>query len=480
MELYELRQHVELALDLLAAEPGIVEAEVCASWCTWHQVAIAYDADRPGEALAAPCTTPTYGIGMLVVVAPGQRVGFGYDSDDLSPEAIRFALERARENAMPDPDFVGLARPLAPVPPLPAFFDPEVVALAPEELASLAADALHGALSACQEAGYTTGVAVSGTLESRTTHLVVGNTHGLLQGETTTAVLGSLSVALRRDQVHGTDSRGTTHLQDFAAAELGREAAQRALLTRGGVTLPAGSYPVIFGPRAVADLLQDLVLPALSLDTVAAGTSPWGTCLGQQVAAPLLFLVDDGRQPRLLGSHAITGEGLPTGRTALLEAGRLVGFLADVYHAQKLAPRLDTLPPRNGMRFATDGASFRMRPGIFPTNVLVSGEGAVAPEALLAAVRDGIYVDSLWATQPRGELRSGRFTATVIGPSFHIRQGKRQRPLRPGTLRLEDDFCDLLRRLDGLSTATLAVPLATGHSLVVAPELRCPFARFTA
>jgi hypothetical protein len=68
----------------------------------------------------------------------------------------------------------------------------------------------------------------------------------------------------------------------------------------------------------------------------------------------------------------------------------------------------------------------------------------------------------------------------VIGPSFHIRHGKLAEPLRPGALRLQDNYLNLLHHITGISTTQRAVVLATMQSLVLAPELRCSTARFVA
>ena len=235
---------------------------------------------------------------------------------------------------------------------------------------------------------------------------------------------------------------------------------------------------MVFGPRAVAALLQDLLLPALSLDTVAAGTSPFTTQRGQAIASPLLTMTDDGRLPGMIGSRMITGDGLPTGTTPLIEHGRLVGFLADAYHAQHLTGLVGPIVPRNGMRHATNGASFAMRPGIFPTNVTFSSPDAVALAALLEPIDQGVYVGGLWNTLAPEGLHTGACTSTVIGPSFAIRQGQLAEPVQPGTLRLQDNFLGLLQRLTGLSTTQQPVVLATRQSLVLAPEWRCSQARF--
>jgi predicted Zn-dependent protease len=349
-----------------------------------------------------------------------------------------------------------------------------------DQITQLAVEALHGALTTFQEAGYVTALQVSGEVRSRKEYLVVGNTHGLLASEVSTGLLATLHTHLTGEQSQGTGSSAATHLDDFAPYEAGVEAAQNALRARGSITLTGGDYAVVFGPQAVADLLQDLLLPALSLDTVAAGTSPFATRLGQPVAAALLSVTDDGRLPRRLGSHGITGEGLPTGATTLIDQGRLTGFLADAYHAQKLATRIGVMPPRHGMRFATDGQSFGMRPGIFPTNVTLTSSEAVPLDTLLEPLANGIYVGGLWYTIPQGGLQTGEFTSTVIGPSFHIQQGKLTQPLRPGTLRLRDNLLGLLQRITGLSTSQQAVALVTMQSLVLAPDIRCSQAHFMA
>jgi predicted Zn-dependent protease len=119
-----------------------------------------------------------------------------------------------------------------------------------------------------------------------------------------------------------------------------------------------------------------------------------------------------------------------------------------------------------------------MRPGIFPTNVTLISSAGETLAALLEPLSNGIYVGGLWSTSPQGGLQTGTFTSTVIGPSFHIHQGKLARPLRPGTLRLHDNVLDLLQRITGLSTTRQAVALATRQSLVLAPDIRCGHAHF--
>ena len=479
MELYELRNSVELALDMVHATRDILAAEVCASWYEQQVVHLRHDTEHPSEDVQALQVHTTYGLSFLVVMADnhGRTVGFGVTSEDVSREGILTALDMARQGAAQEPLRFTFPRPLDLEPPPTPLHDLQVLPLPDDEIKQVALDTLDGALSTLHEAGYVRGVRVSGEVWSQKEHLVIGNTQGLVASDTTTGLLAAMSVQLARPPGQGTGSRVATHWRDFAAYEAGVEAAQQALRAQGGITLAGGDYPVVFGPRAVAALVQDLLLPALSLDTIAAGTSPFATQRGQSIASPLLTMSDDGRLPGMLGSRTITGDGLPTGTTTLIEQGRLVGFLAEAYHAQHLTGLVGAVVPRNGMRHATNGQSFAMRPGIFPTNVTFASPDAMGLEALLAPIDQGLYVGDLWHTTTPQGLGTGAFASTVIGPSYAIRQGQLAEPVRPGTLSLQDNFLDLLQRLTGISTTQQPVVLATRQSLVLAPEWRCSQAR---
>jgi predicted Zn-dependent protease len=485
VERHELRHIVELALDILAVETTVKAAEVYASWCEQQVVDIRHDTERPHDHIPVPQASDACGLSLRLILADGSgsRVGFGSDAGELSRDSIIAALEMARLSASAEP-VQTLPRPLATAPVTMSFHDPDVLTLSTDAMMTLAEEALEGALATWTPAGRAAGAGsslrLSGEIRCRNEIYVVGSTHGLLASDTSTALLATLYGYLPQDHSRGSSCQGAAHMQQFSPYDAGVEAVQRTLQARGGITLPDGVYPVVFGPQAVADLLQDLILPSLSLDTVAAHTSPFADQRGQLIASPLLTLTDDAHLPGLIGSHTISGEGLPTGTTRLIDSGRLVDFLADAYHAQLLEHRLGAIVPRNGMRYTTNGAGFAMRPGIFPTNVTVSSAESIALEALLAPITEGIYVGGLWYTMPQAGLRAGDFSSTVIGPSFHIRDGKLAQPLQPGTLRLQDNFLTLLQQMSAISTTRQPVVLSSRQSVVLAPEVRCPQAHFVA
>ena len=475
MELYELRHVVNFALDVIAGDPLLLEAEVCASWCEQQIAELSHDTAQPENAGPSLRDETACGFSILLVMADGagRKIGFGVDRDDLSRDSIALALEIAKQSAVVDPGFTSLPKPPETTPTVSMLHDPAVMSLSDDAVAELASEALDGALSTFRETAVEAPFRLSGEVRSRTELLVVGNSHGLLAEDTSTALLATLHGYLGPQHSRGIGSHSATHLKDFSPHDAGVEAATEALRARGGTALPAGEYAVVFGPRAVADLWQDLLLPALSLDTLANGTSPFEGRFGQQIASAFLTVVDEGRIPGLIGSRLITGDGLPTGSTTLIADGRLKSFLADTYQAQAMASKLGPLSPRNGMRHAMNGESFAMRPGIFSTNVTFASDEAVPRDALMAPITNGIYIGGLWAATFRRGAAPGDFIGTVVGPSFHIHEGKFAQPLLPRVLHIQDNVLDVLQRLTGLSTLRCPVVLTNGQSVVLAPELRC-------
>src|SRR5882672_6544989 len=126
MELYELRNSVELALDIVHATRTILAAEVCASWCEQQVVQLQHDTEHPSEDIQALQSHTTYGLSFLVAMADshGRTVGFGVTSEDLSREGILAALEMARHGAVLEPLRFTFPRPLDLTPPPIPLYDP--------------------------------------------------------------------------------------------------------------------------------------------------------------------------------------------------------------------------------------------------------------------------------------------------------------------------------------------------------------------
>lgn len=164
---------------------------------------------------------------------------------------------------------------------------------------------------------------------------------------------------------------------------IGRTAARRALRRLGARQVGTGEVPVVFDPDMAGSLLRHLA-GAVSGGAVYRGLSFLAGRLGETIAPPFVSVYDDGRLVDGLGSKPFDGEGLPTRRTPVIEAGVLRGYLCDTYAARKLAQA----PTGNAARSVGDA------PHVSPTNFFLPA-GTTPPAEIIRSVRHGLYVTEL-------------------------------------------------------------------------------------
>jgi predicted Zn-dependent protease len=306
-----------------------------------------------------------------------------------------------------------------------------------------------------------------------------------VQTDESTLILSGLTAMVEAADAKGSGWSTGTRLADFTG-DAGAEAAENAIRAIGGKRVPSGHYRVIFGRQPVADLLNNLVLPCLSLASFYAESSVFQGRLGKRVASPLLTLTDHGTLRGGTASKGITCEGLPTGTTRLIQRGRLVGLLANFYEQQRILkdpqaaaklgrdPRVfsKALVPRNGFRFGEGGGRrFEAPAGVSPTNILVESSQPVSREELLARVGDGLYVGRIWYTYPINGLRAGDFTCTVVGDSFLVRDGRLASPIRANAIRINDNLQRVLGAILGITADRRETTVWAADEVIHAPEI---------
>jgi PmbA protein len=178
-------------------------------------------------------------------------------------------------------------------------------------------------------------------------------------------------------------------LADLDSPEsIGREAARRTLRRLGARRVPTQRVPIVFAPEVARSLIGS-IFEAASGDSIWRGASFLAGRLGSEIASPSLTIVDD--HTMLLttgmggfGTSPFDGEGLPSRRTVVVEAGVLRNYLLNTYTARKL-----------GMK-STHNASRGLAgtPGIGCGNLYLE-PGTLTPEEILAGVTAGLYVTSL-------------------------------------------------------------------------------------
>ncbi|HYB44676.1 MAG TPA: metallopeptidase TldD-related protein [Candidatus Methylomirabilis sp.] len=495
----DLKVAVEEGLRLLTAQPEIREAEVFAALNRHLITRLSYTSHIPCNGVEEPKSTEAHGLGIRVVLdAPdGPRIGFGSEPSDLGPAGVRRALDKARAAAVRDPEFRSLPRPGGERRALSGYHDPGLLAIDDTGLVEVGWRVVSGGLRAFaassrladlaggEERRRRLGLILSGDVSILQERIAIASTHmPEAQTDESTLITSFATAMVEASEAKGSGWTTGTRLDHFTE-EAGSEAALNAIAAMDGKRVATGDYTVIFGRQPVADLLNNLVVPAVRAGAFYASSSPFLGKLGSTVAAPLLTIYDHGAMPGLTGSKGITCEGLPTGRTDLIRGGVLVGLLSDWYDTQRLlgdpalVRKLGTraeeagpaLVPRNGFRYDGGGRSFELPPRTAASNIVVEGADPTPREALIARIERGLYIGRIWYTYPINGLAKGDFTCTVVGDSHVIRDGRLAAPLAANSVRINDNITRLLQHITGVTGDARGTVVWAADEVVYAPEI---------
>ncbi|MAI58596.1 MAG: metalloprotease TldD [Rhodobacteraceae bacterium] len=200
-----------------------------------------------------------------------------------------------------------------------------------------------------------------------------------------------------------------------------REALRIAVLNLDAVPAPAGTMDVVLGPGWPGILLHEAIGHGLEGDFNRKGSSAFAGLMGKKIAASEVTVFDDGTLPERRGSINIDDEGTPSGKNVLVEDGILVGYMQDRQNARLMGVK----PTGNGRR-----QSFAHVPMPRMTNTYMIG-GKVAPEDILAGLKDGIYAVGFGGGQV--DITNGKFVFSCT-EAYRVKGGKIGRPIKGATL----------------------------------------------
>ena len=106
----DLEQAARKGLKRVTSSNDVEEAEVFISQNGTLLARLNYTSHIPSNGVEEPKSLENIGVGIRAVFDQnGKRaIGFGNEAGDISIEAVDAALEKAREGAVVDPDFVSL------------------------------------------------------------------------------------------------------------------------------------------------------------------------------------------------------------------------------------------------------------------------------------------------------------------------------------------------------------------------------------
>ncbi len=235
--------------------------------------------------------------------------------------------------------------------------------------------------------------------------------------------------------------------EEVSVEELARLAASRALSKLSARPAPSGELPVVLAGGSGGILFHEACGHGLEADHIVKDASVYTGMVGQQVASPLVTLVDDGTVGSEWGTFAVDDEGRPAQRNVLIDQGVLTDYLWDYLRARKEG----RVSSGNGRR-----QTYQHLPMVRMTNTFLL-PGQEDPDEIVAQTPRGVYVAKLGGGQVN--TTTGDF---VFGTAeaYLIEGGRITEPLRDANL--IGNGPEILKRIDAVATDFSMTPGTCG------------------
>ena len=239
---------------------------------------------------------------------------------------------------------------------------------------------------------------------------------------------------------------------EFDVAKAAREASDRATRLLGATQPASRRVTVVFDPYVTAMFLG-VISSTLNGEAVAKGRSLFKDRLGDQVANPIVTLIDDPTNSLAYTATDLDGEGLAARRNSLIDAGVLKGFVHNSYSARRAATRSTGNAVRGG---------FKGTPGV-GCIALQLQPGTRDQAAMIADIDDGVLVQSVQGLHSGVNPISGDFSVGASG--LMITNGTVGAPIREFTIastlqRMLLDVAEIGNDIDWLPMSAAGVTLA--------------------
>ena len=255
----------------------------------------------------------------------------------------------------------------------------------------------------------------------------IANSEGHLCEEDRVGLLFMVQVVASKDHVIQTGYEviggvvGWEIFEEHPAEAVAEKAARRALQMLQADPAPAGPMMVVVSSEAGGTMIHEAVGHGLESDLAQDGLSVYSHRLGEQIASPLITVIDDPTLPGRRGSYVFDDEGTLAQKTILVEHGILKGYLYD-----RLAAFKDqTRSTGNGRR-----QSYQHKPIPRMSNTLIA-PGQTPPEEIIRSVSKGLLVKKMGGGQVN--TVNGDFVFEV-SEGYRIEGGEVGPPVRGATL----------------------------------------------
>ncbi len=285
----------------------------------------------------------------------------------------------------------------------------------------------------------------------------IANSNGLDKEYATNACYG-LAFCLAKDDNETKSGSSETMSRDFDDIDpikISNEAVLKALELIGAREIDSGNYPVLFNNEMSATLLSTF-WSIFSAKNVQEGQSLLRGQLGQNIAHPIVSIIDDALFSAGYNTRPFDDEGYPSQKTALISSGKLQSYL----HNTMTALKDGTTSTGNASR------SFKTSINISPSNLFIK-PGLTSKNNLYSMFPKCVEIVQLSGMHSGCNTISGDFSMGAQG--FYCENGQRSYPIHNFTV--SGNFLQLLTRIVGLADDLKFKLSATGSPSILVENL---------
>jgi PmbA protein len=399
--------------------------------------------------------------GVAIKVVVGKKIGTLLVNTLMEKEieeSIKKAVKIAQV-APPNKEFKGLPTP-AKWNPIKGAFDKNTAECTPDFRAEKVVEAIDNARSKSRLVQ-----AVAGFLSTDSLAYAVANSAGISAwAEITSASMQTTVISKSNgSQGFGSEEQYSRRIRDIDPMKVSTRAAEKSVKSINPRKIPVGEYEVVLSPRAVAGIFSYLGFIGFSATSFQDGQSFVKYNLNKQVFDKKLDVIDDPRDPRTLYSFSVDGEGVPKGRTQLIEKGRVskksICYDSMTAGKEKGAKSTGHAPP--------PVFGFMGRP--VPLNVLIT-PGDASEEEMIRETRHGIFITRFHYINPV-EPTKAILTGLTRDGTFIIEKGEIGKPVV--NLRYTDSMLSALKEAPMIGKKLEIIEETT------APSMKLQKLRFT-
>jgi PmbA protein len=357
----------------------------------------------------------SHGVGIRAFVKG--RMAFAH-CNELSPEALDDAVRRAISfAAVTTPDEHNILPEDTGITDVKEIYDPKILEIPMQQKIELALE-LEKQAMADSRITKSSGARYSES-ESK---VLIASSSGINQDYTSMSCGLRVSVVAEKEEQKssGSESCRRRFWSDLETPEeIGRKAAEKAYEMLDPRMVRTQKAAVIIHRDAAYSILGG-ILRAINGERVLQGASFLADKVGTAILPAHVTLIDDGIRSRGLASVPFDGEGVPTQKRTIVDAGVLSGYMYNTAAASRAGTESTGNATRRG---------FSSLPGI-GAHAFYMADGSASPEEIIKSTRRGLLLKQVtgYGINPV----SGNFSGGAAG--FWIENGEIAFPVKGLTI----------------------------------------------